>query len=100
MDCTCTSGGVEKIVAVHVQYTYCHSYCVLHGYSDRGEVEESVAVCVQYPYCYSYCVLYRYSYRGSHLHCVRKPFTFSVATLSHDCHMMYVCVGETYVHGL
>ena len=23
-----------------------------------------------------------------------------MATLSHDCHMMYVCVGETHVHGL
>ena len=23
-------------MAVRVQYTYCHSYCDLHGYSDRG----------------------------------------------------------------
>ena len=23
-------------MAVRVQYTYCHSYCVLHGYSDKG----------------------------------------------------------------
>ena len=72
-------------MAVRVQYTCCHSYCVLHGYSDRWEVEESVAVRVQYPYCHSYCVL--------------EPFTLCVATLSHDCHMMYVCVGETLVHG-
>ena len=32
---TLTEGGVGERVAVHVQYTYCHSYCVLHGYSDR-----------------------------------------------------------------
>ena len=47
-----------------------HVLPVLHGYSDRGEVEESVAVRVQYSYCHSHCVLHRYSDRGSHLHCV------------------------------
>ena len=57
---TLTEGGRGES-AVRVQYTYCHSYCVLHGYSDRGEVEESVAVRVRYPYCHSYCVLHRYS---------------------------------------
>ena len=47
-------------MAVRVQYTYCHSYCDLHGYSDRGGggVGERVAVCVQYMYCHSYCVLH------------------------------------------
>ena len=25
-----------------VQYMYCHSYCDLHGYSDRGGVGERV----------------------------------------------------------
>ena len=70
---TLTEGGYGRLgerVAVGVQYTYCHSYCVLHGYSDRGEVEESVAVRVPYTYCHSYCVLHRYSDRGNHLHCV------------------------------
>ena len=33
---TLTEGGVGERVAVRVQYTYCHSYCDLHGYSDRG----------------------------------------------------------------
>ena len=33
---TLTEGGRGEKVAVRVQYTYCHSYCVLHGYSDRG----------------------------------------------------------------
>ena len=33
---TLTVGGVGERVAVRVQYTYCHSYCDLHGYSDRG----------------------------------------------------------------
>ena len=33
-------GGVGERVAVRVQYTYCHSYCVLLGYSDRGGVGE------------------------------------------------------------
>ena len=33
---TLTEGGRGERVAVRVQYTYCHSYCVLHGYSDRG----------------------------------------------------------------
>ena len=28
--------GVGERVAVRVQYTYCHSYCDLRGYSDRG----------------------------------------------------------------
>ena len=80
-------------MAVCVQYTYCHSYCVLHRYSDRGGVGERewqylyctrtatvtvsytdtlteggrgerVAVRVQYKYCHSYCVLHRYSDRG------------------------------------
>ena len=27
-------------MAVRVQYTYYHSYCVLHGYSNRGGVGE------------------------------------------------------------
>ena len=27
-------------MAARVQYTYCHSYCVLHRYSDRGGVGE------------------------------------------------------------
>ena len=29
------TGGGER-VAVRVQHTYCHSYCVLQRYSDRG----------------------------------------------------------------
>ena len=32
---TLTKGGRER-VAVRVQYTYCHSYCDLQGYFDRG----------------------------------------------------------------
>ena len=78
-------------MAVRVQYTYCHSYCDLHRYSDRGGKrrewqyvystrtatvtvtytntltegeEERVAVRVQYTYCCSYCDLHRYSDRG------------------------------------
>ena len=50
--------GVGERVAVRVQYTCCHSYCVLHGYSDRGGWEgggvgERVAVHVLYTYCQS-----------------------------------------------
>ena len=62
---TLTEGGGR--VAVRVQYTYCHSYCVLHGYSDRGGgggVGERVVVRVQYTYCHSYCILHGYSDRG------------------------------------
>ena len=78
-------------MAVSVQYTYCHSYCDLHGYSDRGGKrrewqymystrtatvtvtytntltegeEERVAVRVQYTYCCSYCDLHGYFDRG------------------------------------
>ena len=78
-------------MAVRVHYTYCRSYCDLHGYSDRGGKrrecqyvystrtatvtvtytntliegeEERVAVRVQYTYCHSYCDLYEYSDRG------------------------------------
>ena len=73
-------------MAVRVQYTYCHSYCDLQGYFDRGGVgqyvystrtgywtymdtlteggEERVAVRVQYTYCHSYCDLHGYSDRG------------------------------------
>ena len=35
-DADTLTGGVAERVAVHVQYTYRHSYCDLHGYSDRG----------------------------------------------------------------
>ena len=56
--------GVGERVAVRVQYTYCHSYCDLHGYSDRGGVGERVAVRVWYTYCHSYCDLHGYSDRG------------------------------------
>ena len=31
---------------------------------------------------------------------IEEPFTLCAATLSHDCHMMYVGVGETHVHVL
>ena len=37
--------GEEERVAVRVQYTYCHSYCDLHGYSDRGGRGESGSTC-------------------------------------------------------
>ena len=57
--------GVGERVAVRVQYTYCHSYGDLGGYSDRG----------------------------GHVQCVWLLFHMI-------CHMMYVCVGETHVHGL
>ena len=40
-------------MAVRVQYMYCHSYCVLHGYSDRGGVGERVAVRVQFTVSYT-----------------------------------------------
>ena len=36
IDTLTEGGGVGERVAVRVQYMYCHSYCVLHGYSDRG----------------------------------------------------------------
>ena len=52
-------------MAVHVQYTYRHSYCDLRGYSDRV----------------------------GHAQCVWLLCDMI-------CHMMYVCVGETHVHGL
>ena len=59
----------------------CSVYCVLHGYSDRGEVGERVAVRVQYTTVIvsytdtltelggggesgSYCVLHGYTDRG------------------------------------
>ena len=48
-------------MTVRVQYTYCHSYCDLHGYSDRGRVGERVIKRVQYMYRHSYCDLGGYS---------------------------------------
>ena len=84
---TLTEGGR----AVRVQYTYFHSDCDLHGYSDRGGKrsewqyvystriatvtvtytntliegeEERVAVRVQYTYSHSYCELHGCSDRG------------------------------------
>ena len=36
-------------MAVRVQYTYCHSYCDLHGYSDRGGKRR------EWQYVYSTC---------------------------------------------
>ena len=50
---TLTEGGRGERVAVRVQYTYCPSYCVLHGYSDRGGVGERVAVCVLFTVSYT-----------------------------------------------
>ena len=41
---TLTEGGDER-VAVRVEYTYCHSYCDLHEYSDRGGRGESGSTC-------------------------------------------------------
>ena len=32
---TLTRGVGDRLV-VHVQYVYCHSYCGVHGYSDKG----------------------------------------------------------------
>ena len=57
-------GGGRERLAGCVQYTYCHSYCDLHGYSDRGGVGERVAVQVQYTYCHSYCDLQGHSDRA------------------------------------
>ena len=37
--------GVGERVAVHVQYTQCHSYCDLSGYSDRGAMYSVCGLC-------------------------------------------------------
>ena len=36
MDSLTEGGRGESGSTVRVQYTYCHSYCVLHRYCDRG----------------------------------------------------------------
>ena len=87
---TLTERGWGRDRAVRVQYTYCHSYCVLHGYSDRAGVGErewqyvystrTVTVTVSYTDTLTeggrresgsmctvhdnYCVLHGYSDRG------------------------------------
>ena len=45
-------------------YVYCHGYCGVQGYSDRGVLIGAVAVRVVYVYCHGYCGVQGYSDRG------------------------------------
>ena len=74
-------------MAVRVQYTYCHSYCDLRGYSDRGRQGS------EWQYVYSTrTATVTVTYADT---LTEGPCTVCVATLSHDLsYDVCVCKGD------